>query len=200
MLPPLDDRMYRGLVAAAVAVLDPFPVGMSAQILGALMDGVPVVRHISAPAPLSSIFSLSSPSPSYLSFWVSTEVRVAPCAEHSPDPTPAPDVGRALTLTPSEQVSAPSLQECTNSHVKGLVAGLGLEAEHGVEWPTSPEEYAVMALRLRTDQRLRAQFQRNEASQGESSPTGPGPSHGEQLIEFVRHLTQPVRHLTQPVR
>lgn len=46
VLPPLDERVYRSLVRQVVAVLDPFPVGMSVPILEALMDGVPVVSVI----------------------------------------------------------------------------------------------------------------------------------------------------------
>ena len=45
MLPPLDERMYRGLLRQAVAVLDPFPVGAHVQVLEALLDGVPVVSE-----------------------------------------------------------------------------------------------------------------------------------------------------------
>ena len=43
VLPPLDERLYRALQRAAVAVLDPFPVGTHVQIMEAMVDGIPVV-------------------------------------------------------------------------------------------------------------------------------------------------------------
>ena len=45
VLPPIDERMYRALLRTAVAVLDPFPVGMHYQVLDAIIDGVPVVSQ-----------------------------------------------------------------------------------------------------------------------------------------------------------
>ena len=57
-------------------------------------------------------------------------------------------------------VSAPKLQECTNSHAFGImktigVVGPGLNRE---DWPVSAEEYAVLAMRLQVDKQYRALF------------------------------------------
>jgi predicted O-linked N-acetylglucosamine transferase (SPINDLY family) len=41
----LDERLYRALQRAAVAVLDPFPVGTHVQIMEAMIDGIPVVSQ-----------------------------------------------------------------------------------------------------------------------------------------------------------
>lgn len=43
VLPPLDDVVYQKLMAIAVAVLDPFPVGVHEPVINALNAGVPVV-------------------------------------------------------------------------------------------------------------------------------------------------------------
>lgn len=42
-MPPLDEPIFRALQMQAVAVLDPFPVGLHENILEAMLDGVPVV-------------------------------------------------------------------------------------------------------------------------------------------------------------
>ncbi|RYH16393.1 hypothetical protein EON65_30175 [archaeon] len=42
-MPPLDEPIFRALQMQAVAVLDPFPVGLHESILEAMLDGVPVV-------------------------------------------------------------------------------------------------------------------------------------------------------------
>jgi hypothetical protein len=46
-MPPLDERMYQALKSAAIAILDPFPVGMHIPILEAIEEGIPVVRGLS---------------------------------------------------------------------------------------------------------------------------------------------------------
>lgn len=43
VLPPLDPAIFRAMQQAAIAVLDPFPVGLHLPILDAMMDGIPVV-------------------------------------------------------------------------------------------------------------------------------------------------------------
>ena len=45
-MPPLDDRMFQALRSAAIAILDPFPVGMHIPILEAMQDGIPVVISV----------------------------------------------------------------------------------------------------------------------------------------------------------
>jgi hypothetical protein len=52
-------------------------------------------------------------------------------------------------------VSAPVLQECTNSHAPGIAQALMLSRFH---WPTSAESYAVEAIRLQREQSLRLEF------------------------------------------
>jgi hypothetical protein len=43
VLPPIDEAVLRGLQQLAVAVLDPFPVGMHLPVLQAMLDQVPVL-------------------------------------------------------------------------------------------------------------------------------------------------------------
>lgn len=104
------------------------------------------------------------------------------------------------------QVSAPSLQECTNSHVLGLTEALrvGPILE---EWPTTPEEYGVFALRVRTDDKLRASFARRSSSPSSMSSSSSATStdlrqnlshhhddkgasgrHGNEVIQVLRRL------------
>jgi hypothetical protein len=42
-LPPLDDDTFFSLRSFAVAILDPFPVGVHIPVLDALVAGIPVV-------------------------------------------------------------------------------------------------------------------------------------------------------------
>ncbi len=42
-LPPLDDRMFQALKSVAIALLDPYPVGMHIPVLEAIQEGIPVV-------------------------------------------------------------------------------------------------------------------------------------------------------------
>jgi hypothetical protein len=94
ILPPLDESVYHALRRQAIAVFDPFPVGMHVQILEALKEGIPVV-------------------------------------------------------------SAPALQECTHSHMPGISRALKLSFW---DYPTTPEEYAVLAMRLQREQSLQMTF------------------------------------------
>ena len=94
ILPPLDESVYHALRRQAIAVFDPYPVGMHVQILEALKEGIPVV-------------------------------------------------------------SAPQLQECTHSHMPGIARALGLSFW---DYPTTPEEYAVLAMRLQREQSLQMTF------------------------------------------
>lgn len=49
MLPPLEPLLYVSLLRIAVAVLDPFPVGLHVPILDALQESVPVVSECLSP-------------------------------------------------------------------------------------------------------------------------------------------------------
>ena len=52
-------------------------------------------------------------------------------------------------------ISAPALQECTASHMPGIARALQLSFW---DWPTTAEEYAVLALRMQREQSLQMQF------------------------------------------
>lgn len=112
-------------------------------------------------------------------------------------------------------VSAPGLQECTNSHAVGIARALRLSK---FSWPTTAEEYAVEAIRLQREEALRLEFvppdslrtsfiprprstsiqegdNRNEkefnSDMIEIVGDAPGePSHGEQLASFVKSLVE----------
>jgi hypothetical protein len=57
-------------------------------------------------------------------------------------------------------VSAPKLQECTNSHTFGIAKSIGIvgPGNDRDSWPSTPEEYAVFAIKLRGDRQLRKSF------------------------------------------
>lgn len=120
VLPPLDERIYHALRLSAIAVLDPYPVGMHIQVFEAMLEGTPVV-------------------------------------------------------------SAPMLQECTSSHVPGLAAAMGMPFS---EWPTTREEYSVLAMRLQREVALREEL----APQLDAFPEAP--SHGDQLVHFFHALIE----------
>lgn len=117
-------------------------------------------------------------------------------------------------------VSAPGLQECTNSHAMGIARALRLSK---FSWPTTAEEYAVEAIRLQREEALRLEFvppdslrtsfiprpRSMRTQQGEQGPPTrmgheinesdviemvgdvPGESsHGEQLAFFVASLVE----------
>ena len=56
------------------------------------------------------------------------------------------------------QVSAPSLQECTNSHTYGIAQSFGVGPRTRSEWPESAEDYAVFAIQLQYEASLRESF------------------------------------------
>jgi hypothetical protein len=74
-------------------------------------------------------------------------------------------------------VSAPSLQECTNSHVVSLMKSLGIPFVNNEEWPTTSEEYAVLAIRLHSDENLRSQYVPVQKL--------PHSFHGDELLSFL---------------
>ena len=122
-------------------------------------------------------------------------------------------------------VSAPMLQECASSHTPGLAVGLGIpfavqqlqqgragqqqQQQQGggggevlplmsgsaTPWPTTPEEYAVLALRLHRELALHRSFMPapipapipNPAT-ASSSSASPN-SHGDQIVNFLLTLT-----------
>lgn len=86
------------------------------------------------------------------------------------------------------QVSAPLLQECTNSYAKGIAKSLNLDIvnEHksAFSWPTSAEEYAVMAMRLAREPLLRQQF--NPRLTAQAKATMPKNSdHASQIFSLI---------------
>ena len=79
-------------------------------------------------------------------------------------------------------VSAPKLQECTNSHAFSIAKSFSLgisEEEAGEFWPKTPEEYAVLAMRLARDRRLRQLFIPRSSLMSD---------HGAQVLAFSKKL------------
>lgn len=79
-------------------------------------------------------------------------------------------------------VSAPKLQECTNSHAFGIAKSFALGITEDVAqefWPRTAEEYAVLAMRLAREHRLRQLFipKRSQMS-----------DHGAQVLSFCSKL------------
>lgn len=80
-------------------------------------------------------------------------------------------------------MSAPSLQECTNSHAYGIAQSFGVGPQMRNEWPESAEDYAVFAIRLQYEASLRNSFRPillsgTERSERRNTYTG-------QLLEFL---------------
>jgi len=65
-------------------------------------------------------------------------------------------------------ISAPALQECTHSHMPGIARALQLSFW---DWPTTAEEYAVLAMRLQREQSLQMSFVPPEALRTSFIPT-----------------------------
>lgn len=55
-------------------------------------------------------------------------------------------------------VSAPLLQECTSRHVYGMLRTYGIGPRYLSEYPDSVEDYAVYALSLQQDMRMRSLY------------------------------------------
>jgi hypothetical protein len=163
VLPPLDERMYRALIRASIAVFDPFPVGAHIPILESFLQGVPVVR------------GFSTSHSNYSSF----------------------------KLLIAFQVSAPNLQECTNSHADSLAKSLRIGPYHKdnesppefnskfydktISWANTVEEYVVLAVRFQTDKQLRSFFTCDNSCDDRSRKSL---SHGEQIMDFMKKLFQ----------
>jgi predicted O-linked N-acetylglucosamine transferase (SPINDLY family) len=78
------------------------------------------------------------------------------------DPYP---VGMHISITEAMMrgvpvVSAPTMQECTNSHAYGIAQTLGIRGPgwYRNNWPVNAEEYAVLAMQLQLDKSLRNNF------------------------------------------
>lgn len=86
-------------------------------------------------------------------------------------------------------VSAPVLQECTNSHSFGIAKALGVIGPGGrPEWPSNAEEYAVLALRLQGDRALRRAFTpAKRAAVKQGSKDAPG-GDLETIVQLLERL------------
>lgn len=142
VLPPLDEQVFRTVLQQAVAVLDPYPVGLHVSIYEAMMDGIPVI-------------------------------------------------------------SAPNLQECTNSHTYSMARYLNIMQPssprniHSLQesefFPTSAEEYGVLAVRVAKESSVRKQFIRDERTNKIPTPEQRGKhSHLEQIVEFIQTLRKSI--------
>jgi glycosyltransferase involved in cell wall biosynthesis len=75
-------------------------------------------------------------------------------------------------------VSAPALQECTNSHALGIAKAFNLgiaEVEAKEFWPKNSEEFAVIAMRLAREQKLRQLYVPKTSHMSD---------HGAQVLSF----------------
>ena len=64
----------------------------------------------------------------------------------------------------------------------GFASALGVGPTGYENWPSTPEEYAVMALRLQRERALRSLFR-------PVSPGALGVSHSVQLLDFTKGIT-----------
>ena len=100
-------------------------------------------------------------------------------------------------------VSAPHLQECTNRHARGILDAFGIALLDGTEedpssdsmtggsmasWPTTAEEFAVLAMQLTIDSRLRAALTPTRAAIKRATVIN-NSQHGVELINFAKNQT-----------
>jgi hypothetical protein len=87
------------------------------------------------------------------------------------------------------QVSAPLLQECTNSYAQGIAKSLNLdlvnEEVSSFSWPSSPEEYAVLAMRLAREPYLRQQFNPRLSTQAKGAQAPKNSDHASQIFGLI---------------
>lgn len=181
ILTPLGDSAYRALLKSAVAVLDPFPVGLHLPLLEALLDGVPVVSApalqectnshavgIAAALGLGGKEGLGVPQPSAAAEWDTEHLIEAEWGDLPPDPA----------------------QEGSDGHGSGDGQSHRQAGAHTgggrYSWPTTAEEYAVFALRLQMEADLRAAFRRPPSRN--DTALAAEPQHGDQLFDFLDRL------------
>jgi len=162
VLPPVDEAVLRGLQQLAVAVLDPFPVGLHLPVLQAMLDQVPVLTSYALQECTNShAFNLAR----YLNI-SSTQVPLSPSAHSS---------------------SVNHHGGANTDNYESSAMGSKFQALY----PTTPEEYGVWAVRLQREPEFRAAFiardRRALIALVKASKSGPK-THGEQLLQFVRSV------------
>ena len=100
-------------------------------------------------------------------------------------------------------VSAPALQECTNRHADGIMEAFGVNPHssptssgstgdedasetNSIFSPTTPEEYAVLAVQVQHDRALREKMLPTRSARDVMKSSR---SQGEQLLDFAKALT-----------
>lgn len=175
VLPPVDEALLRGLQQLAVAVLDPFPVGMHLPVLQAMLDQVPVL----------SAFALQECTNSH-AFNIARYLNIsAPQIHSSGDSTR----GRVSHNNVAPAVSSSNTDNFETS--EHLLAGSDHSGGAYSLFPTTPEEYGVWAVRLQREPAFRSAFIAkdrrvllDEVKASKSAPT----SHGEQLLAFIKTI------------
>ena len=87
------------------------------------------------------------------------------------------------------QISAPALQECTNSHTFGIANAFSVGPSRRSDWPESPEDYAVLAIRLQHEQSLRESYR--PQIQSAKIFANRQSSYSKQLINYLVKLKKP---------
>lgn len=165
VLPPLDEALYRALLRQAVAVLDPYPVGLHTAVLEAMLDGVPV---ITAPAlqecTNSHAFSLAR----YLRIMPRQGIPEATTTATMLQENDGGDAQHPLKVNISKYQrpgASSNTAASTGSGAHTLNAnGKASPPQQEVIWqesnffPTSAEEYGVLAVRVAKDTTFRQQF------------------------------------------
>lgn len=168
VLPPIDEALLRGLQQLAVAVLDPFPVGMHLPVLQAMLDQVPVL----------SSFALQECTNSH-AFNIARYLNIS----------------SAVSAQQSQHLSASTSGPVASSNSDNFEtsAHLSGSADQGAYslFPTTPEEYGVWAVRMQREPAFRSAFIAKDrralldlVKASKSAPT----SHGEQLLAFLKTI------------
>lgn len=161
VLPPVDEAVLRGLQQLAVAVLDPFPVGLHLSVLQAMLDQVPVLTSYALQECTNShAFNLAR----YLNI----------------SSTQTPLLASQSSGHHHGGVNSDNYE--TDMHIGDKFQAV---------YPTTPEEYGVWAVRLQREPEFRAALiardRRALIDLVKKSKSGPT-THGEQLLHFVRSV------------
>jgi hypothetical protein len=167
VLPPVDEAILRGLQQAAVAVLDPFPVGSHLPVLQAMLDQVPVL----------TAYALQECTNGHAHNFARF-LNISFASSSAVDP-------------PQTDVTSRSSGSVSSNTDNFELGSTGAASDLHALTPTTAEEYGVWAVRLQREPRFRESFivldKRALVEQVRASRTGQR-THGEQLLEFVRGL------------
>ena len=163
VLPPLEPGVLRALRRLAVAVLDPFPVGLHLPVLAALQDRVPVVT---APALQECTNSHAFNLAHHMRAAAALATATASTVSTASSPASTGFSAAAASITPGSRAST------GRAFRRGSTASAPDAAadNYPSQYPSTPEDYGVLAVMLQRDDNLRAAFSAGSLPPSASSP------------------------------